>query len=105
MRRRTCTLNVFSIGGSLFNHSIARYLPLATVRTKNVVKHLRPGFHQTIDAIKAQGQNERIETDMWAVRHADGIHAYYQDGPSGGVMYLGLADQVRIAIEEAATED
>ena len=83
----------------------ATYLPLATERTKHVVRHLMPGVHQTIDAINAHGESERIETDIWAVRHADGIHTYYFDGPDGGVIYLGFADQVRVSIEEAATED
>jgi hypothetical protein len=86
-------------------HIEASYLPLATERTKHVVRHLMPGAHQTIDAIQARGEPERIEVDIWAVRHADGIHTYYFDGPKGGVIYLGFAHQVRVAIEEAPTED
>jgi hypothetical protein len=39
------------------------------------------------------------------VEHHDGIHTYYQDGPAGGAVDLGFIDQVRIAIEEAATEE
>lgn len=85
-------------------HLNATYLPLATERTKNVIKHIQPGTHQTIDAIHARGHAQRIETDVWAVQHDDGVHTYYQDGPSGGVMYLGIIERVRDAIAKAKTE-
>lgn len=81
------------------------YMPLATERTKNVLKHLQPGSRQIIDAVNAQDPSQRIETAIWMVEQADGLHTYFQDGAQGAAMYLGFADQVRIAIEEAATED
>lgn len=86
-------------------HIDAVFIPLATERTKNVVKHLHPGSRQTIDAISALDQTQRIETEIWAATQEDGVHMYYEDGPTGGVKYLGFADKVRVAIEEAATEE
>ena len=83
----------------------ALFIPLATERTKNVIKHLQPGSRQYIDAVSAVGSPDRIEIEIWAVEHDDGVHTYYQDGPTGGVKYLGFADKVRVAIEEAATEE
>ncbi|GJJ03812.1 hypothetical protein RugamoR64_43500 [Duganella rhizosphaerae] len=82
----------------------AVFIPLATERTKNVIKHLQPGSRTTIDAVSALADTTRIETEIWAVEQDDGVHIYYQDGPSGGAKYLGFADKVRVAIEEAATE-
>lgn len=82
----------------------AIFIPLATERTKNVVKHLQPGSRQMIDAASAIDDTNRIETDIWAVEQDDGVHIYYQDGQHGGAKYLGFADKVRVAIEEAATE-
>jgi hypothetical protein len=83
----------------------ATYIPLATERTKNVIKHIQHGASQKIDAISIGDHSERIETDLWVVEHHDGIHTYYQDGPAGSAVDLGFIDQVRIAIEEAATEE
>ncbi len=81
------------------------YIPLATERTKNVIKHIQAGAFQKIDAIGIGDRPGRIETDIWVVEHPDGIHTYYQDGPAGGAVDLGFIDLVRIAMEEAATED
>lgn len=86
-------------------HSTATYIPLATERTKNVVKHLQPGARHTIDAVNVADAKDRIEVDAWAVDQGDGIHINYTDGTGGGVIELGYADQVRVAIEEAPTEE
>ncbi|MBV6324384.1 hypothetical protein [Duganella violaceipulchra] len=87
------------------NHIEAAYIPLATKRTKNVIKHLQPGSRQTIDAVSAQDPSDRAEVEIWTAEHDDGVHTFYQDGPNGDVKYLGFADNVRVAIEEAATEE
>lgn len=83
----------------------ATYIPLATERTKNVVKHLQPGERQIIDAVNVDNDEDRIEVETWAVDKGDGIHINYTDGNTGAVIELGYADQVRVAIEEAATEE
>lgn len=83
----------------------ATYIPLATERTKNVVKHLQPGERQVIDAVNVADAEDRIEVETWAVDKGDGIHINYTDGKTGAVIELGYADQVRVAIEEAATEE
>ena len=86
-------------------HIEAVFIPLATERTKNVIKHLQPGSRQKIDAVNPLELTKRIETDIWTVEQDDGVHIYYQDGPAGGDKYLGFADKVRVAMEEAATEE
>lgn len=87
------------------NSNASKFIPLATERTKNVVKHLAPRSHETIDAVSVLDPSQRIETTIWNVEQDDGIHTYFQEGPAGQTLHLGFADQVRIAIEEAATED
>jgi hypothetical protein len=83
----------------------ATYIPFATDRTKNVVKHLQPGSRQTIDAVNVDNIQDRVEVEVWAVEKDDGIHINYTDGAHGKVIELGYADQVRVAIEEASTEE
>lgn len=82
-------------------HLTARYLPLATERTKDAVKDLVPGERRKIDVINPLDETDRLITDIWVVEDYEGAHFTYQDGPMGGEAYLGPADQVRIAIEEA----
>jgi len=85
--------------------STATYIPLATDRTKTVVKHLQPGGRQTIDAVNIKNPQDRVEVEVWAIERDDGIHIHYTDGAKGATIELGYADQVRVAIEEAPTEE
>ena len=83
----------------------ATYIPLATDRTKNIVKHLQPGTRQTIDAVNVENAQDRVEVEVWAIEKDDGIYIHYTDGAKGAIIELGYADQVRVAIEEAPTEE
>lgn len=83
----------------------ATYIPFATDRTKNVVKHLQPGSRQRIDVVNVDDIQDRGEAEIWAVEQDDGIHIHYTDGANGAIIELGYADQVRVAIEEAPTEE
>lgn len=83
----------------------ATYIPLATDRTKNIVKHLQPGTRQIIDAVNVENAQDRAEVEVWAIEKDDGIHIHYTDGSQGATIELGYADQVRVAIEEAPTEE
>ncbi|MRW84591.1 hypothetical protein GJ698_10890 [Pseudoduganella sp. FT26W] len=86
-------------------HLTARYIPLATERTKDAVKDLIPGERRKIDLVNPLDPTDRLISDIWVVEDSDGAHFTYQDGPVGGDAYLGPADQVRIAIEETPTEE
>jgi len=83
----------------------ATYIPLATDRTKTVVKHLQPGARQMIDAVNIKNPHDRVEVEVWAIERDDGVHIHYTDGAKGAIIELGYADQVRVAIEEAPTEE
>lgn len=82
-------------------HIAAKYMPLPTERTKDAVKDLIPGERRKIDVINPLDPTDRIITDIWVVEDYEGAHFAFQDGPIGGDVYLGPADQVRIAIDEA----
>jgi hypothetical protein len=82
-------------------HLTGKYIPLPTERTKDAVKDLLPGERRQIDVINPLDETDRLITDIWVVEDFEGAHFSYQDGPVGGDVYLGPADQVRIAIEEA----
>jgi len=85
-------------------HIAAKYIPLATERTKDAVKDLGPGERRKIDVINPLDATDRIITDIWVVEDDEGAHFTFEDGALGGDVYLGPADQVRIAIEEAPFE-
>lgn len=86
-------------------HLAAKYIPLATERTKDAVKDLGPGEKRKIDVINPKDPTDRLITDIWVIEDDEGAHFSFQDGPLGGVAYLGPADEVRIAIEEAPLEE
>ncbi len=81
----------------------AAYIPLATDRTKNVIKHLEPGQRQKIDVVNAAVPGDRLEVDAWVVEDATGVHFFFQDG-AGLAVNFGFADEVRVAMEEAPAE-
>lgn len=85
----------------MIEHLTGKYIPLPTERTKDAVKDLQPGERRKIDVINPKDPTDRIITDIWVVEDAEGAHFTFQDGALGGAAYLGPADQVRIAIEEA----
>ena len=82
----------------------ATYIPLATDRTKNVIKHLGPGQRQKIDVVNTAEPGDRLEVDAWVHEDSDGVHFFFHDG-AGHSVNFGFADEVRVAIEEAPTED
>lgn len=86
------------------NSVTATYIPLATDRTKNVIKHLAPGQRQKIDIANAAEPGQRLEVDAWVVEDASGVHFFFDDG-AGHAVNFGFADEVRVAMEEAPTED
>ena len=86
------------------NSVTAAYIPLATDRTKNVIKHLAPGQRQKIDVVNAAEPKDRLEVDAWVHEDANGVHFFFQDR-AGHSVNFGFADEVRVAIEEAPTED
>ncbi|KQQ40231.1 hypothetical protein ASF61_05480 [Duganella sp. Leaf126] len=88
------------------NVHTAHYVPLATARTKDVVKHLQvPGERHKIDVARIGNRHQRAEVDAWLVAEADGpVHFFYQDGVDGHEVEFGFADEVREAIDEAETE-
>lgn len=86
-------------------HLTARYIPLATERTKDAVKDLVPGERRKIDVVNPLDETDRLITDIWVVEDYEGAHFAYLDGPLGGEAYLGPADHTRIALEEAPYED
>ncbi len=88
----------------MYEHLTGKYIPLATERTKDAVKDLQPGERRKMDVINPKDATDRIITDVWVVVDAEGAHFSFQDGALGGDAYLGPADQVRIAIEEAPLE-
>jgi hypothetical protein len=95
---------IFNQEKSMPNSDTAAYIPLATDRTKNVVKHLEPGQRQKIDVVNATEPGERLEVDAWVVEDAKGVHFFFQDG-AGHAVNFGFADEVRVAMEEAPTEE
>lgn len=90
----------------MIDRHTAHYVPLATARTKDVVKHLlAPGERRTIDIARIDDRHHRAEVDAWIVADEDGpVHFFYQDGPGGHDVQFGFADEVREAIDEAETE-
>jgi hypothetical protein len=89
----------------MLDRNSARYLPLATTRTKDVVKHLAPGERRTIDLVSLADAKDRQQGAAWLSEDSRGIHFHYQDGPGGHPVEFGFADQVRVVIEEAHEED
>lgn len=86
-------------------HLNARYIPLPTERTKDAVKDLVPGERRKIDMVNPDDPTDRIITDIWVEEDYEGAHFAILDGPVGGEAYLGPADEVRIAIDEAPYAD
>jgi hypothetical protein len=90
----------------MIDRHTAHYVPLATARTKDVVKHLlAPGVRQKIDIARIGDRHSRAEVDAWIVADEDSpVHFFYEDGPGGHDVQFGFADEVREAIDEAETE-
>lgn len=90
----------------MIDRHAAHYVPLATSRTKDAVKHLlAPGERRTIDLVRIADRHQRVEAEAWIVADEDGpVHFFYQDGPDGHPVQFGFADEVREAMEEAETE-
>lgn len=90
----------------MIDRHTAHYVPLATARTKDVVKHLlAPGERHKIDIVRIGDRHQRAEVDAWIVADEDGpVHFFYQDGVGGHEVQFGFADEVREAIDEAETE-
>ena len=90
----------------MIDRHTAHYVPLATARTKDAVKHLlAPGERRTIDIARIDDHHNRAEVEAWIVADEDGpVHFFYQDGPGGHEVQFGFADEVRAAIDEAETE-
>ena len=87
------------------NPVTAAYIPLATERTKQVVKNLRPGGREKIDLINVLNPDDRLEADAWLVEDGQGVHFRFNDGAGGHEIEFGFADQVRETIAEAPLEE
>lgn len=82
----------------------AVYLPLATARTKRVVRNLKPGRYQIIDLINIAAPHDRKQVDAWVSRDATGIHLLYSEGGRSPAVEINYSEQMRIAAEEAASD-
>lgn len=83
----------------------AAYIPLATERTKQAVKNLRPGGREKIDLVNALDAGDRVEADAWLVEDGQGVHFRFRDSAGGHEIEFGFADQVRETIAEAPLEE
>lgn len=83
----------------------ANYLPLATERTKHVVRHMHAGTHAIIDLINCCHPFDRKEADAWVTLDTQGLHLFYCEGGRSASMELDHEEQMRITVEERAPAD
>ena len=84
--------------------SPAVYLPLATARTKRAVRDLEPGSYQIIDLINIAPPHDRKQVDAWAEELASGRQLLYCEGGRCPAIEISHEEQMRIAVEEAASD-
>ena len=82
----------------------AVYLPLATARTKRVIRNLKPGSYHLIDLINIAAPHDRKQVDAWASEDATGIHLLYSEGGRSPAIEIDYSEQLRITVEEAASD-
>lgn len=78
----------------------ANYIPLATERTKFVVRHLQLETFSIIDLINTRHPFDRKEADAWVVEDATGMHLIYCEGGRADSVELDYEEQMRITVEE-----
>lgn len=78
----------------------AVYVPLATERTKGVVREMEPGNSKLIDLINVAPPYDRKEVDAWVVVDELGGHLLYSEGGRSPAVEIIEADQMRITVEE-----
>jgi hypothetical protein len=82
----------------------AVYRPLATARTKRVVRNLAPGGYHTIDLINVAPPHDRKQVDAWAEDGASGMQLLYCEGGRCPAIEITSEEQMRIEVECAASD-
>ncbi len=77
-------------------HAAPTYIPLATERTKNVLKHMQLGCRYVIDLVNINDPDDRKEADAWVLMDEQGTHFRFNEGGRSGDVEWDFADQVHV---------
>lgn len=80
----------------------AVYIPLATERTKRVVRDMQPGITTLIDLVNVGHPYDRKLAEAWVVIDGLGKHLRYSEGGRSGAVEISAKDQMRLIVEEPA---
>lgn len=83
-------------------HMAPTYIPLATDRTKSVVRHMQLGAHYVIDIVNTIDPDDRREADAWVSMDERGAHFRYSQGGRSGDMEWDFGDLLQLAPDAPA---